>query len=437
MGPEELVIHELQRSQWLSGEEIARNQRPLLERMLRHAATQTDFYPGRLAALFHGGDPNSCAIDWSRWIEVPVLRRADAIDHLEGMKAKSVPDDSGDIRQGESSGSTGRPLRHLRSSLAVVFGNCLLERIYELFDINLSGSLAHITLDKQRICAYPDGGRFKRWNFHSPDAALYVLDINASPVEKLDWLQRMRPDHVMTYPETLREVAEIVKGRGEELRFQTFISTGEVLKPDTRDTISETFSCRVIDIYGAREIGPIAFQCPDADSYHVCAEALIFELLDDDDQPAAPGRYGRIVVTSLYNFAMPFIRYDIGDYAVARMEPCVCGRGLPALDQIAGRTRNMFVMPDGSRKRLRGALVVEASKYLPYRQIQFVQTGVGAIEVRYVPDASGVAPDLEMMRALLQREFHNDVEVVLLPVDRIERGEGMKIEQFISLVATA
>jgi phenylacetate-CoA ligase len=435
LSPEQQFIHDLQRWQWLSPAEIGQIQGPLLERMVRHAATQTDFYADRLMPLFLGSDPATAPIDLSRWTEVPVLRRADAIGHVQGMQARSVPPDSGDVRHGESSGSTGRPLRHVRSTVAVTVANCLLERIYELFDVDLSGSLAHITVDKQRTCPYPNGGRFKRWNFQAPDADLFVLDIGASAAEQLDWLQRMRPDHVMMYPETLREVADVAVAQKSGLNFRTFISTGEVLKSETRESIARTFGCRTIDIYGAREIGPIAFQCPDADGYHVCAEALILELLDDEDRPVAPGEYGRVVVTSLYNHAMPFIRYDVGDYAVASAESCACGRGLPNLDRIAGRTRNHFVMPDGSRKRIRGLLVGETSKYLAYRQVQFVQTAVNTVEIKYVPDANGGPPNLEMLTQLLRREFHDAVNVRLVAIDRIERGAGMKMEQFVSLVA--
>ena len=267
----EQLIHGLQQSQWLSPEEIAASQEVLIERLVRHAAAQTEFYAGRLGALFSGPDVASAPIDWSRWNEVPVLRRADAIDHLTAMKAKAVPAEFGPAREGESSGSTGRPLQHIRSTYAVTFANCLLERIYELFEIDLNGSMAHITLDKGKVCSYPTGGKYKRWNFHSAEADLFVLDIGASATEQLDWLQRVQPVHVMTYPETLREVAGTAQTQNSPLKFQTFISTGETLRPETREVIASTFGCRVIDIYGAREIGSIAFECPDANGFHVCS----------------------------------------------------------------------------------------------------------------------------------------------------------------------
>jgi phenylacetate-CoA ligase len=430
----EELVHDLQRSQWLSESEIAESQRPLIERLVRHAAAQTEFYRERLAPLFAGSDPASAPVDLSRWGEVPVLRRADAVDHLQTMTARSVPPDSGNAHHGESSGSTGRPLRHMRSARSVAMANALLERIYELFEVDLNGSLAHITLDKQRACMYPGGGSFKGWNIQSPNADLFVLDIRATAEEQLEWLERVRPNHVMTYPETLREVVEAAAAQDSSLRFQTFIATGEVLKPETRDLIATKFGCRTIDVYGAREMGPIAFQCPDEGGYHVCAEALLFELLDEADRPAPAGAYGRIVVTSFYNYAMPFIRYDIGDYALAAAGPCACGRGLTKLDQIAGRTRNLFVMPDGSKKRLQGALVQETSKYLSYRQVQFVQTAIDTIQINYVPGEGDATADDEMLTQLLRRAFHDAVNVRLVPVDRIERGPGMKLEQFVSLV---
>jgi phenylacetate-CoA ligase len=432
----EELVHDLQLSQWLSEAQIVEGQRPLIERLVRHAATQTEFYRERLGPLFAGSEAAFAPVDLGRWGEVPVLRRPDAIDHLEKMSARSVPPETGGVRQGESSGSTGRPFRHLRSARAVTMANGLLERVYELFDVDLNGSLAHITLDKQRTCTYPAGGQFKGWNFQSPNADLFVLDIRAAAEEQLEWLERVRPQSVMTYPETLREVAETAAAKGSPLKFQTFIATGEMLKPETREFIARTFACRTIDIYGAREMGPIAFQCPDEGGFHVCAEALVFELLNELDQPVPAGAYGRVVVTSLYNYAMPFIRYDIGDYAVAAPSPCACGRGLLKLDQIAGRTRNLFVMPDGSKKRLQGALVQETAKYLSYRQVQFVQTAIDTIQINYVPCGSHVATDDRMLTQIFRSAFHDALNVRLNPVDRIERGPGMKLEQFVSLVAS-
>src|SRR6185295_14515719 len=95
----------------------------------------------------------------------------------------------------------------------------------------------------------------------------------------------------------------------------------------------------VVDVYSSEECGQIALQCPEHEQYHVQSESVLVEVLDDEGRPCAPGTIGRVVLTTLQNFAMPLIRYDIGDFA----EPgpaCPCGRALPVLTRIVGRVRN-------------------------------------------------------------------------------------------------
>ena len=97
-------------------------------------------------------------------------------------------------------------------------------------------------------------------------------------------------------------------------------------------------------MYSSQEVGYIALECPTGESYHVQAENVLVEVLDDQDRPCSPGDVGRVVVTALHNFATPLLRYDIGDYAEVGA-PCPCGRGLPALRRIMGRQRNMALLP--------------------------------------------------------------------------------------------
>jgi phenylacetate-CoA ligase len=428
---EQQFVSRLQQTQWLSAEELTLYQRPLIERLVRHAATQTEFYPERLAALFHGADARTAQIDLACWPSVPIIDRADVIQYVDQMKARQVPQDTGGIRQGESSGSTGRKLVHLRSEIADVIANCMWDRVYELFELNLSGSLAFITYDKDGRYAYPHGGTARCWNHTNPEAEVHILDVGASPAAQLDWLERVRPAHVMTYPMMLREVAELALARSSALRLETFISTGEILDASDRAAIERAFGCRVIDVYGVREIGQVAFQCPDGAGYHFCSEAVLCELVDDQGAPVRPGEFGRVVVTALYNYAMPFIRYEIGDYAQASVSPCSCGRGLPSIDHIGGRTRNMLVLPDGSKRRV---VFDWISQSLSYRQIQIVQKTIYSIEIRYLPESSA-EPDLADLTRLLREKFFPGVTVELVPVKRIERGAGMKFEQFISQVA--
>ena len=101
-------------------------------------------------------------------------------------------------------------------------------------------------------------------------------------------------------------------------------------------------------MYSSQEFGYIALQCPDAHTYHVQSEAVYVEILDGPGGPCRPGEVGRVVISTLHNYATPLLRYEMGDYAETGGD-CVCGRTLPVLNRIVGRERNMWIMPNGQR----------------------------------------------------------------------------------------
>lgn len=126
------------------------------------------------------------------------------------------------------------------------------------------------------------------------------------------------------------------------------ITYGELLLPEVRDVCRQAWGVGVADMYSCEETGYIALQCPASDHYHCQSESLLVEVLRDDGSACQPGEIGRVVLTSLHNFAMPLIRYENLDYAEVG-DACPCGRGLPVLKRILGRRRNMALGLDGQR----------------------------------------------------------------------------------------
>jgi phenylacetate-CoA ligase len=205
-----------------------------------------------------------------------------------------------------------------------------------------------------------------------------------------------------------------------------------MLPEEFRDTLRAAWGVRVVDMYSAQEVGYLALQCPESERYHVQAEGVLMEVLDEHGEPCDPGKTGRVVVTDLHNFTMPFIRYDIGDFATVGA-PCSCGRGLPVLDAIVGRVRNMLVLPDGQRRFPRIGATALAS-VAPIKQYQFVQTASDCIEARLVVarplDSAAEARVTEVLHAKLGYPFR----IVFRYGGSIARDPSGKFEDFRSEV---
>jgi phenylacetate-CoA ligase len=194
-----------------------------------------------------------------------------------------------------------------------------------------------------------------------------------------------KPHHLNIYPSTLD--ALITHCQKENLSIEGIMHIwciSETLSADQRRRAKEFFNASIEDNYSSNEIGFIAIQCPESGLYHVMSESVIVEVLDEKGNPCAEGQIGRVLVTSLHNFATPLIRYDIGDYAEMG-GPCPCGRGLPTLKAIKGRTRNLVVKPDGSRHWPKLTVAIFRSR-LPVAQFQIIQHSLEDIEVRLVTE---------------------------------------------------
>ena len=165
----------------------------------------------------------------------------------------------------------------------------------------------------------------------------------------LDILGQGRTRQVFCYPSSAYQLCLFARKQGRNLRragIQAIFVTSEVLYPYQRELISETFNCPVANGYGGRDSGFISHECPQG-GMHILSDAIILEIVDAEGRPLPPGEPGEIVATDLYSEEVPFLRYATGDIGVFSTRRCGCGRNLPLLEQIAGRSNDCVVAPDG------------------------------------------------------------------------------------------
>jgi phenylacetate-CoA ligase len=417
--------YQLDQSQWLSPAELASRQLAQLSVVLRHAHARIPFWRSRLADA--GYDPG-VPLAAHHLAELPLLDRRDVQGKGEALLCREVPPEHGRVIKGQTSGSTGRPIVYFGTQLTA-----FLWRVYTLRDHlwhrrDLSATLGSIRKGAGEIVT-------KGWGI-STDSTFDTgpclgFDIKNDIDAQLRWLQARAPEYLITNAYNLYWLARRALELGVTIpNLRQVRSFGGTFPEDTRDVIRRAWGVPLVDIYTCEEAGYIALQCPEFEHYHVQSENVIVEILDEQGRACAPGEIGRVVLTRLHNFAMPLVRYAIGDYAEVGA-PCSCGRGLPVLKRVLGRQRNILTLPDGRRRwpSFPGGKWMHVA---PVRQLQMIQRSRDRVDARVVADRE-LTPDekrrlIEALQGCLGHPFDMQVEQFA----DIPRSATHKFEDFVS-----
>jgi len=423
---------QLEVSQWLPTTIIAERQRQQLRVMLGHAALHSPHFGARLSAA--GYSPNELAEPESLQ-RLPVLTRRALQSAGSGLFCKEVPQAHSPCSETRTSGSSGEPVVVRRTAISQLFWLAYTLREHLWFERDFSLPLAIIRAGGRQtgLVSQNDWGPPVSLFYRSGSAA--ALPISTDIGAQADWLRQFNPGYLLTYPTNLAALVDELRNRDISLpKLKQIRTIGETLSEETRERVRAALGVETVDIYSSQEVGVVAVQCPQSGRYHVMAESLIVEILDDMGKPCAAGQTGRVVVTDLHNFATPLVRYDIGDYAKVGAA-CPCGRGLPTLERIMGRQRNMVILPDGKRhwplvgfQRFR--------EIAPIRQYQLIQRSTELIEVRLVADRELSAEQQIRLGSIICDALGYPFRLKFVYFDgEIPCGSNGKFEEFRSDVA--
>ncbi|MFZ0889363.1 MAG: AMP-binding protein [Candidatus Binataceae bacterium] len=248
-------------------------------------------------------------------------------------------------------------------------------------------------------------------------------------------LRRLDPACLYAYPAFLDALLEALERTGRGLPSLRRAFTGsEVLDDHVRRRAKRLLDVDIADNYGSTEAF-IAWQCP-LGKYHLNAEHVFVEIVDENGDRVSPGEMGRVLITTLENHRMPLIRYEIGDYAVAGTDRCGCGRTLPTIDRVVGRGINLFRLKGGrllSPWLLMGAL----RDRVEVRQFQIVQQATDRFLVKFVGDQPMPPTKQELIRADFAKIVAPDAQVAFERVAEIPRTRGGKFMTALSELAPA
>ncbi len=418
-----LALHDqLQQSEWWPAQRIAAMQYRQLALLLAYAKRTVPYYRRVL--------PSAGRVGPDLLRSLPVLARAQLQSEPEAFLGAALPKQHQPVQTIRSSGSTGRPVEVKATAVSGVFRRALYLREHRWHRRDLTLPAATIRNVRAGFALPPDGARAPDWGQGYATRPMDVLSIRATVDEQLAWLQRVKPAYLSTFPTNLRALAVEALARKVTLPGLKQASTyAESLPPGLRELVRRAFGVGVTDIYSCEETGPIAFQCPDHEHYHVQSENLIVEVVDEAGRACAPGQVGRVLVTDLHNFGTPLIRYELGDYAEAGAR-CACGRGLPVLARLVGRTRNMMRTPDGRQRWPSLPSGDSLGRIAPVRQFQLVQRAPARMELVLVVARPLSAKEEASVREAFLRDLGGGFELAIAYAQSIARTANGKYEDF-------
>jgi phenylacetate-CoA ligase len=389
---------DLERTQWLSRAELEKIQFESLRRLLGHAFEHCSYYQSEWQA--RGLHPQSMKepADFSKW---PVITRQTIRENRVAMRAKMR---GMQLIAKSTGGSSGVPLQ---------------------FDMNADSSDRRFAAWHRGYSwagAGPGTKQFYLWGANSGTRALWrrqkdnlhnflyrkkiwnTFDLSKQRIPQLlEDLDHYRPDVIVAYTKPIYEVARRAQERGIlPYRPRSIVVGAEKLHDFERETIERVFAAPVFETYGSREFMLIGAECDRHRGMHLNMEHLLVEILDGDGRPAPDGEEGDLVVTDLFNYGMPFVRYATGDRAVAGLGECSCGRGLPLLKKISGRQLDMLRTPDG--RLIPGEFFPHLLKdYRAIRRFQVVQERPDQIFLRLVTDSDWNAQTSRHLESLVRQ----------------------------------
>jgi phenylacetate-CoA ligase len=419
---------ELELSQWHSPEQIAGEQLHKLNAFLQDIGTHVPYYhklfqeagfvPGQLESI-------------SGLAQLPLLGKPEIRAAGADMKSEKA----GELRRYNTGGSSGEPLVFYIGADRVSHDVAAKWRATRWWDVDIGDPEMVIWGSPIEV-----GSQDRIRQLRDSLLRSYLLPAFEMSRPNLDHfiaeIQRIKPKMLFGYPSALSVIAEHAKSTGMDvahLGIKVTFVTSERLYDHQRELIETVFGCPVANGYGGRDAGFIAHQCPEG-GMHISAEDIIVEIVDPQGSVLPAGQSGEIVVTHMATGDFPFLRYRTGDMGVLGHNICACGRGLPLLEEIQGRTTDFVIARDGTV--IHGLALIYVLRDLPgIASFKITQHTVDRTTVQIVRADGYVAEnEAEIVKTFTGR-LGEGVDIDIQYADTLESERSGKFRFVVSHVA--
>ncbi len=333
------IRKDMEKTQWLSYDELKTLQLNRLKDFLIDVEQHVPYYQTLFKQLEF--NPESI-VSVDDLVRLPLTGKTLIREHTEQLKADNVKG----LAKFNTGGSSGEPLIFFIGNKRVSHDVAAKWRATRWWGVDIGDTEAVIWGSPIEL-----GGQDKIKLIRDKLLRTHLIPAFEMSPAKIDgFIQKIRelkPKMLFGYPSALAHIATHAEKTGQtlnDLGIKVAFVTSERLYEYQREKIEQIFACPVANGYGGRDAGFIAHQCPSG-GMHITAEDII---VDNNGQVLPTGEAGEIVVTHLATRDFPFIRYQTGDIGVLSDQKCTCGRGLPLLKEIQGRTTDFIIAQDGT-----------------------------------------------------------------------------------------
>jgi phenylacetate-CoA ligase len=329
-----------------------------------------------------------------------------------------------------TSGSTGTPLKVIADPEARYYSIALLQYAFFECGLRLRDKLVSVEVhlkNGKSMLKPPIGVGF---------LGRICLSWMNTIEENIRLMKKIKPDALYIYPSVLWQLAkEIRKKNVSEINPRLIFSHAEILTPRCIQMVNSTFDTSIHNLYGSAEFNRLAFQCNRHSGLHMITDGAVIEIIQDGEN-VDYGEPGEIVVTGLYNYAMPLIRYRIGDIGVTTDESCDCGRSWPLIKQIEGRSNDFSILPSGQAISPMNLVSAMDPKYVKgVTQYQIVQEKRDFFLVKVVVNQEFHREQILLIQKRIQLRCHGEeINVDVQVVNEIEKDKTGKFRFVISKV---
>jgi len=422
------MVRFVNENQYWSHDKIMEYQVSHLRNLLEHAYKHTRYYR---KVMDERGIRASDVTDLTVLKKLPVIGKQEINQCWQDFVADNAKQYHPMHRV--TSGTTGLTFKYLNDAKSWGLNWATKERTF---------SWGGYTFGKDKIATLKGGSMLRRakpslsgrfWKYLHNYHDLSVVHLSEANMEQYyREMIDLNIKFLRGFPTAVYTFAKYIAAKHGSLPLKATFTSAEYLQDFQRELIKETFRTNHIDAYGCGDGMGGANQCEQAKGYHINIETSIMEIISANGSDCMPGEEGEIVLTSLHDYAMPLIRYTPGDVAKVASEQCPCGRSLPLLERIVGRTSDLIDLPNG--RSLNGIAVPFAEWADKIEKFQLWHTQPDEVILKVIPKVGLMKQDIDHITEIMEHHLGHEIRFAVDLVDDIPLSESGKFRYVVSKI---